>query len=85
MGEFTISYQSFDEPKHCGECQTDYPVGYEFMCLECGCGCNNSFEICLICSPMYMKCDCGCKGAYAECVQRPTTGKLMVIFLYIFL
>ena len=86
MGEYTVSYHSFDETKNCGECKNEYPVGYEFMCLKCGCGCASQFEICLICSPMYMQCDCGCKGSYAECQQRPTSGNLMVnfTFLYIF-
>ena len=92
MGEYTVSYHSFDETKNCGECKNEYPVGYEFMCLKCGCGCASQFEICLICSPMYMQCDCGCKGSYAECQQRPTSGNLTVnfnflyiFFLYIFL
>ena len=82
MGEYTISYCSFDETKHCGECKIQYDAGYEFMCLTCGCGCSTSFEICLICSPMYMQCGCGCKGSYAECKQRPTSGNLMVNIIF---
>ena len=82
MGEYTVSYHSFDETKNCGECKEQYDAGYEFMCLSCACGCATQFEICLTCSPMYMQCKCGCKGAYAECKQRPETGNLMVNIIF---
>ena len=78
MGEYMISYDRFDKARYCGECRSDYDVGYEFMILKCGCGCATSFEICSICSPMYMQCECGCKGSYAACNQRPTYGNLTV-------
>ena len=78
MGEYTISPRSFDVSKHCAECKTMYDAGYEFMYLSCGCGCETSFEICSICSPMYMKCNCGCNGAYLQCKQKPEYGNLNV-------
>ena len=78
MGEYTVSSRSFDETKHCRECGKMYDAGYVFMYLSCACGCDTSFEICSICSPMYMKCDCGCKGVYVECTQRPEYGNLRV-------
>ena len=84
MGEYTVFYQSFDEVKYCGECNTQHPVGYEFMCLKCACGCDDVFLICLICLPMYMKCECGSNGCYGGCNQRPTMGKLKVIFFFFF-
>ena len=82
MGEYTISSRSFGVTKQCSECETTYDAGYRFMYLSCGCGCDSSFEICSICSPMYMKCDCGCNGVYQECTQRPEYGNLMVRINY---
>ena len=78
MGEYAVSYECFDKARYCGECRSGYDGGYEFMILKCGCGCATSFEICSICSPMYMQCECGCKGSYAACNQRPTYGNLTV-------
>ena len=83
MGEYTVTYQSFDESKNCAECKKIYEKGYEFMCLKCGCGCSTCFEICLVCSPMYNHCDCGCKGLYLDCKQRPTTGSLRVSIFFL--
>ena len=78
MGEYSVSSTSFDETHHCDECKMMYESGYKFMCLNCACGCESSFEICKTCSPMYMQCVCGCKGVYVECKQRPTSGNLRV-------
>ena len=82
MGEYTVSSRSFGVTKQCSECETNYDAGYRFMYLSCGCGCDSSFEICAVCSPMYMKCDCGCNGVYQECTQRPEYGNLMVRINY---
>ena len=78
MGEYTVGVRCFDGSRDCEECKTIYKSGYEFMYLSCACGCETSFRICSICSPMYMKCDCGCKGSFAVCKQRPEYGNINV-------
>ena len=78
MGEYSVGVRCFDGSRDCEECKTIYKSGYEFMYLSCACGCETSFRICSICSPMYMKCDCGCKGSFAVCKQRPEYGNINV-------
>ena len=78
MGEYSVGVRCFDGSRDCEECKTIYKSGYEFMYLSCACGCETSFRICSICSPMYMKCDCGCKGSFAVCKQRPEYGSINV-------
>ena len=81
MGEYSVCVRCFDGSRNCEECKTIYKSGYEFMYLSCACGCETSFRICSICSPMYMKCDCGCKGSFAVCKQRPEYGNINVSIL----
>ena len=85
MGEYNIKYNVFDVDRSCEECLTHYQAGYEFMECICCCGvCTTTYLICLTCSPMYMKCSCGCNGVYSQCNQRPTNGKMRVIFFFFF-
>ena len=67
MGEYSVGVRCFDGSRNCEECKTIYKRG-----------CETSFRICSICSPMYMKCDCGCKGSFAVCKQRPEYGNINV-------
>ena len=78
MADYMCTYEQFSVEYRCQECAVLQEKEYEFMVLNCACGCGDMFKICEVCSPLFIFCDCGCESNYKKCLSRKMEGNISV-------